>query len=221
MDRRDRMTAAARSRFVDAAAAFLDVPERDLTPPVRAALERLALEIEDLEAEVMRLKARAEEAESLAERDPLVPVLNRRGFMRELNRMMAFARRHETPLTVLYLDMDGFKTINDDYGHLAGDAALRRVGEILTDNTRESDAVGRLGGDEFAVALMNTDLKTALRKAEVLTLALEHAGFEWNGLSVAIAGSFGARAYDGQEHAEALLAEADATMFVRKRSRRA
>jgi diguanylate cyclase (GGDEF)-like protein len=215
------MTAAARSRSVDAAAAFLDVPARELTPAVRAALERLSLEIEDLQAEVVRLKARAEEAEALAERDPLAPVLNRRGFMRELNRMMAFARRYETPLSVLYLDMDGFKAINDAYGHLAGDAALRTVGALLTDNTRESDAVGRLGGDEFAVALLNADLKTAMQKAEALTYALEHAGFEWNGLAVAIGGSFGARAYEGQESAEALLAEADATMFVRKRSRRA
>lgn len=215
------MPAETDTRRIDAAAAFMDVPDGELTPAVRRALGRLALEIEDLRAEVDRLRVRAEEAESLAERDPLVPVLNRRGFMRELNRMTAFARRHQTPLAVLYLDMDGFKGINDSFGHLAGDAALKLVGDILTKNTRESDAVGRLGGDEFAVALMNADLKTARQKAEALTVALERAGLEWNGLAVPIAGSFGVRAYEGQGSAEELLAEADATMFVRKRERRA
>lgn len=206
---------------IDDAAAFLGVPDGERTPAVRRALERLALEVEDLRAEVARLAARAEAAEALAERDPLVPVLNRRGFMRELNRMCAYARRYGAPLAVLYLDMDGFKAINDAHGHFAGDEALKRVGALLTANTRESDAVGRLGGDEFAVALLNADVDTAKRKAEALTYALEHAGLEWNGLAVPIAGSFGVRAYEGQASAEELLAEADATMFVRKASRRA
>lgn len=179
----------------------------------------LHAEIERLRAELEAWKARALAAEALAERDALTPTLNRRGFVRELGRAMAFCRRHGTPATLLYLDLDGFKQVNDTLGHAAGDAALVRVAEILSANLRESDAIGRLGGDEFAVLLLGTGAEAAKAKAAALAERLEAEPFVWEGRRAKLGGSFGVRAFASQDDPEIWLAEADASMWVRKRGR--
>lgn len=179
----------------------------------------LHAEIERLRAEVAALTVRAETAEALADHDVLTRALNRRGFMTVLNRSMAYCRRHEVEAALLYLDMDGFKGVNDGLGHAAGDAALMAVAELLLANVRESDAVGRLGGDEFALLLMNAGADEGREKAKRLATALETEGFVWEGATVALGGSFGVRAYAGQTDPEAWLSEADAAMWLRKKVR--
>ena len=179
----------------------------------------LHAEIERLRAQVAVLTARAETAEALADHDVLTPALNRRGFMAVLNRSMAYCRRHEVEAALLYLDMDGFKGVNDGLGHAAGDAALMAVAELLLANVRESDAVGRLGGDEFALLLMNAGADEGREKAKRLAASLETEGFVWEGATVALGGSFGVRAYAGQTDPEVWLSEADAAMWLRKKAR--
>lgn len=179
----------------------------------------LHAEIERLRAEVAALIVRAETAEALADHDVLTRALNRRGFMTVLNRSMAYCRRHEVEAALLYLDMDGFKGVNDGLGHAAGDAALMAVADLLLANVRESDAVGRLGGDEFALLLMNAGADEGREKAKRLASALETEGFVWEGATVALGGSFGVRAYAGQTDPEAWLSEADAAMWLRKKAR--
>ncbi|MFK4057572.1 GGDEF domain-containing protein [Brevundimonas sp. NPDC046655] len=179
----------------------------------------LHAEIERLRAEVAALIVRAETAEALADHDVLTRALNRRGFMTVLNRSMAYCRRHEVEAALLYLDMDGFKGVNDGLGHAAGDAALMAVADLLLANVRESDAVGRLGGDEFALLLMNAGADEGREKAKRLATALETEGFVWEGATVALGGSFGVRAYAGQTDPEAWLSEADAAMWLRKKAR--
>ncbi len=179
-----------------------------------------ASELERLERENAELRAEVERLKQLADHDPLTPTLNRRAFLAELKREMAYCRRYETTASVLYLDLDGFKSVNDRFGHLAGDAALGRVAEILIANLRESDVVARLGGDEFAVLLRQADGEAARAKADALAALIESDDFTSDGQHVALGGSFGVRAFDGQATAEAWLAEADAQMFVRKRSSR-
>lgn len=179
----------------------------------------LHAEIERLRAEVAALTVRAETAEALADHDVLTPALNRRGFMSVLNRSMAYCRRHEVEAALLYLDMDGFKGVNDGLGHAAGDAALMAVADLLLANVRESDAVGRLGGDEFALLLMNAGADEGREKAKRLAASLETEGFVWDGSTVALGGSFGVRAYAGQTDPEVWLSEADAAMWLRKKAR--
>jgi len=183
------------------------------------AADNLTGEIERLKAEAAHWRARAEAAEALAERDVLTPVLNRRGFVRELSRVMAFSRRHGTEAVLLYLDLDGFKGINDRLGHQAGDRALIACAELLIQNLRESDAVGRLGGDEFAVLLLGTDLRGGKVKAASLAEALKTGGFGWEDEVHPIVASVGVRAFAAQTNPEDWLAEADAAMWVRKRGR--
>lgn len=132
---------------------------------------------------------------------------------------MAYCRRHGVPAVLLYLDLDGFKGVNDRLGHAAGDAALVRVAELMLSNLRESDAVGRLGGDEFALLMLNAGLDEGRDKARRLAATLESDGFVWEGQQVELGGSFGVRAWADHSDAEVWLAEADAAMWVRKRGR--
>ncbi|MEN5177241.1 GGDEF domain-containing protein [Brevundimonas sp. NPDC055814] len=176
-------------------------------------------EIARLRAEVAALTERAERAEALADHDVLTPALNRRGFMAVLARNLAYCRRHGVEAALLYLDLDGFKGVNDDLGHAAGDAALIAVAELLLANVRESDAVGRMGGDEFTVVLMNAGAEEGREKARRLSEALNSDGFVWEGERLPLGGSFGVRAFAGQADAEVWLSEADAAMWLRKKAR--
>lgn len=193
-------------------------PVRSL--PVDATdLRALREEVESLRAQVAELTARAEAAEALADHDPLVPVLNRRAFMRELQRVIGAGRRYGVKAALLYLDLDGFKAVNDTFGHAAGDAALKWIGELLAANLRDSDWLGRLGGDEFGVLMLYADEAAAKAKAAALTDLIAAGGFTWDGAPVRLGGSFGVRALAEQADGEQWLAEADAAMFVRKRIR--
>lgn len=182
-------------------------------------IDEAQAEIARLRAEVAALTARAEAAEAAAEHDVLTPVLNRRGFVAAMTRTMAYCTRYKVPAVLLYLDLDGFKAVNDTLGHAAGDAALVRVAELLVENVRATDAVGRLGGDEFAVLLLNADMDAGREKAAGLKAALEGADFAWDDQPAVLGGSFGVRAFTGQADVETWLAEADAAMWVRKRGR--
>jgi diguanylate cyclase (GGDEF)-like protein len=172
-----------------------------------------------LTREVAALKAEVERLTLLADHDILAPVLNRRAFVRELTRTIAYCRRYRALAAVLYLDLDGFKAVNDRFGHPAGDAALIQVAELLVDEVRESDVVARLGGDEFAILLQQVDAEAAAAKARSLAETIAETDFVFEGQTLRLGGSFGVRVFEGHTDAEAWLAEADAAMFVRKRAR--
>ena len=179
----------------------------------------LLAEIDRLKAEIEALRRRAEAAEAAADHDVLTRALNRRGFVAAMNRAVAWCSRYSAPAVLLYLDLDGFKGVNDSLGHAAGDAALVRVADLLLANLRESDAVGRLGGDEFALLMLNAGLDEGRDKARRLAATLETDGFIWQGERAALGGSFGVRAFDGHTDPEVWLAEADAAMWLRKKGR--
>lgn len=210
--------AVAAARAVDRAT-FLGVSRAEMTPAVQAAIESLLGEVDELRAEVGRLKARLDEAEGLADRDALTPLLNRRAFVRELGRARTFALRHGFPLSLVYFDLDGFKALNDRLGHAAGDAALQAVAGRLIARVRESDIVGRMGGDEFAVVLMSADQATAEVRAAELARAVEAEPPVPGAPLLRV--SYGVREVAGDADAEALIAQADAAMFDAKRRRKA
>ena len=222
--RRVALRNAAAASGVEAArspdsAAFLGIDEVELTPAVRAALTSLLSEIDELRHEVGRLKAHLTEAEGLADRDPLTPLLNRRAFLRELRRVSAFAQRYDSPASLIYFDLDGFKAVNDRFGHAAGDQALQAVAERLSANVRESDLVGRLGGDEFAVILVQTDAAAAQGKAAALAAGVSAEPVRCGEWLAPVKVSYGVRQIDPGMDPEQLLAEADAAMYAQKRAR--
>jgi diguanylate cyclase (GGDEF)-like protein len=200
-------------------ATFLGLGEADLTPAVQAALTGLLAEVDELRKEVGRLKARLTEAEGLADQDGLTPLLNRRAFMRELRRVLTFAQRYGGPASLVYFDLDGFKAVNDRFGHAAGDLALKAVAERLSTNVRESDIVGRLGGDEFGVILVQADVSAALAKAAALAAVIENEPVQCGEWLAPLKVSYGLRQIEPNVTAEQALADADAQMFARKRGR--
>jgi diguanylate cyclase (GGDEF)-like protein len=182
-----------------------------------AALRR---EVAGLRAELERMTARLAEAEGLADRDALTPLLNRRAFMRELARGQAYAERYGGPLSLVYFDLDGLKAINDRFGHAAGDATLKAVAERLETHVRASDAVGRIGGDEFVVMLAQTNGFQAEAKARSLAAAIADEPIA--GLNPAIRArlSWGVAEVAPGLDPEAAVAQADAAMYAARRARR-
>lgn len=199
-------------------AGFLGLSEAELTAPVQAALVALLGEIDELRKEVGRLKSRLNEAETLADKDALTPLLNRRAFVRELARVIAFIQRYGGPASLIYFDLDGLKAVNDRFGHAAGDQLLKTVAERLQANVRESDIVGRLGGDEFAVILVHADIATGAAKAAALAQAIEAEPVQWGEWLAPLKLSYGVRKIVPGLSAEQILAAADAAMYARKRA---
>jgi diguanylate cyclase (GGDEF)-like protein len=155
--------------------------------------------------------------ERLADEDTLVPLANRRAFVRELSRMMSFAERYDSYGAVIYFDVNHLKSINDKHGHAAGDAVLKHISEVLLAQVRTSDLVGRLGGDEFGVALAQTDKEAALVKATSLAVAITESSLAWNGAPLKLSVSWGIHPFSGADHADTALAAADRAMYDQKR----
>lgn len=167
------------------------------------------LMIARLEAEVRALKERVRELEACTERDPLTGTLNRRGFERELERIIADLDRYGTRAALIYLDLDDFKSINDRNGHAEGDAVLRQIATTLRRNVRASDSVARLGGDEFAVLLNNMTERAAIARAAALERAIAATIPVSTGVAMLLPG----------EKAAVALTRADAGMYMVKRER--
>jgi diguanylate cyclase (GGDEF)-like protein len=196
------------------------VAQPDWPPAARTLADSLMRENAALREQLQQQALLLQTAQGQADSDVLTPTLNRRAFLRDVHRAMADCRRYGEEACLIYLDMDGFKGINDAYGHSAGDAALVYVAETLNASVREGDSVGRIGGDEFAILLRHADLKASRIKAMRLEAELMIGTFEYGGLHLKTGGSFGVRAYAAQASAEAWLSEADAAMFLVKKSSR-
>ena len=130
--------------------------------------EALLVEVSRLRAEVRRLEERISLLDTLAHQDALMDVPNRRGFMRQLEMLIARVSRYGDSAAMLFVDVDGLKLINDTLGHKAGDEALIQVADLLSGGVRKEDCVARLGGDEFGILLAHADEAGALETARRL-----------------------------------------------------
>lgn len=200
-------------RHIRDEASFLGIPEQDLTPEVRTAVGTLIEEVDQLRHELEANARRLEELEAMADEDPLVAVLNRRAFERELARSISFARRYDAEASLIFIDLDNFKQINDEYGHGGGDEVLRRIGTLLTESVRQSDIVGRLGGDEFGVVLVQTREKLARTKMRSLLEQIAAMSVEFEGRRITVSASAGTAALGGDSDSADLIARADQEMY--------
>jgi len=153
--------------------------------------------------------------EQLTITDDLTKLFNSRYLNLYLGREIKRCKRHGIPLSIIFLDLDGFKGINDQYGHLAGSGTLTEVGGILAEGVRESDILARYGGDEFVAVLPETPASGAIVIAERLRRSIEENRFlQSMGLAARISASFGIASYP--DHAltpEALIQKADQAMY--------
>jgi len=210
--------------------AFFRPAEKSSTfalPPIDAASAEVKNAVEQLYTEILRLRAeldhshaRLAELETLSNQDPLLPLLNRRAFIRELHMALGMKRRHQIPACLMYIDMDGLKAINDGFGHAAGDAALQHISNSVALAIRTTDAVGRLGGDEFGVILLHANLEAATAKAEEISKALRRAPLAWQNVTIPVSISWGLHEIEDGQTVVQVIEAADQAMYHSRSERR-
>ncbi|MBT5774842.1 MAG: GGDEF domain-containing protein, partial [Dehalococcoidia bacterium] len=159
-----------------------------------------------------------ERLQTEASTDPLTGLANRRLFDQTLSEKFEAARRQHTPLSLLMLDLDHFKQVNDEHGHPAGDAVLKNVARVLKRVARRDDLVARTGGEEFAIVLHETDARGAKAAAERCLTMIRETDTSWEDNSVRITISVGVAAFNPTAHVrpEQLVARADAALYDAK-----
>jgi len=185
---------------------------------------RTAENLADQRADELRqLKQESDELRMLISLDDLTHLLNRREFLKRFVAEIVRSRHHEHELAVVMVDIDDFKSVNDTYGHAAGDEVLKHLGGFLQAESRKSDVAGRVGGDEFVVLLPETDLDGAIAAAEKLRFGIAAASKEWTQGVPGITVSMGAvhSRYDSPNFDEGvILDQADKCMYQAKRDGR-
>ncbi len=129
--------------------------------------------------------------EPLARRDQLTNLYNRHYFSSEIVQQINLWRRHQQPLSVLILDVDFFKNINDSYGHITGDYTLQTLASIFLKHVRDVDTVARIGGEEFAILLPSTAINGAMNMAERIRLSVEAYEFKYESFEFSLTVSIG------------------------------
>ena len=199
---------------------LLGIPQAEFTASVRRAIWALLGEARSLRGELEQTRTLLRKAEQDVDRDHLLPVLNRRAFLRELDRQIDSATRYATPTSLAYIDLDGLKTVNDAQGHACGDALLVHFSSVLLSVLRSSDVVGRLGGDEFGLILLHTTEIQGRTTCSRIAGALEGRPLNWRDLTIPIRSTIGLVQIAAGTNAETALAAADAAMYREKAFRR-
>jgi diguanylate cyclase (GGDEF)-like protein/PAS domain S-box-containing protein len=187
----------------------------------RKAEEELKRAYQLLQAQHKDIVALQEELKDLAIRDPLTGAFNRRFLEETLQREISRCERDLLPLSIIMLDVDYFKSINDRFGHQAGDAVLQGIASFLASNTRTEDVVCRYGGEEFIVVLPGTSHKNATERAEEWRAAMEHQVFYFSGREIRMTISLGVGALAPERNrCDEIIAAADSSLYQAKNSGR-
>ncbi len=194
-----------------------DVLRLPLEPAELAARVQAAERTKVLQEE---LNHQSQRLESLIFGDELTGLVNRRFLLTQLAALVSGARRHDRPLSIVMLDIDHFKSINDTYGHAAGDAVLAGVATTLRDRLRTEDWVGRLGGEEFLALLPDVDGDGAAVVAEELRRSVEGMGVRHGDDVIRATASVGWAQLEGDEGYEELLRRADDALYAAKHAGR-
>ena len=183
----------------------------------RAYLLRVRRHRNSMETANEALKQINRKLDALAKVDPLTDCANRRHFQESLESELARAVRYGSDCSLLMADLDFFKQVNDQYGHAAGDEALRHFVQIVRAQLRGQDELGRLGGEEFAVLMPESGLASAVAVAERIRCAVEATPAQFEGARIPLTASFGVAGWDSPaESAEALLQRADKALYEAK-----
>lgn len=176
--------------------------------------------LDEMEHRAEQFRKSAEDAHLTSMTDPLTGLPNRLAYDRQLAHEFERFRRYSTPFSMCIADIDLFKRINDQYGHLAGDKVLRLTAKVLRTNLRGVDFVARIGGEEFVILLPSTAGDSAKETAEKVRKALEHSPFNFHGSPVNLTMSFGVTEVQPDDTAESLFARADRLVYEAKNAGR-
>jgi len=167
--------------------------------------------------QIRQSRANQEELERLANIDSLTGLLNRGAILRMLDEQIKYAKRYGEELSLSLLDIDNFKSINDRYGHLAGDDVLEKVSTLMKQNIRDADTAGRYGGEEFIIVLPRTNVSSALNVAERVQKTIEVSKMnDSRGHEFSITASQGLSTYQAGEDKYSLISRADKALYKAK-----
>ena len=178
---------------------------------------KLQAEIARLQRENRALAIALSEMERVAERDMLTPLFNRRHFLSAMHQRIARVHRYGDRIALLYVDVDGLKAINDQFGHAAGDFALIEIATRLASAIRQGDVLARIGGDEFGILLEKMSANAARLMANRMARHIAQEPCHFEGQIINLGASFGVATIETDDSAEALLGRADAAMYSAKR----
>ncbi len=179
-------------------------------PPVEQLCELLGASIRNVEL--------FQEVQRQARSDGMTNLANHKTFYQELSKEVARARRYESPLAMIMVDIDSLKQINDMHGHQAGDLALKHVAHCISENVRDIDLAARYGGDEFSVILPSTDLESAKTVAGRILNGIYQKPVTFAGKPLTVTVSLGVGRFTGSENAEEFLKQIDEALYEAKRS---
>ena len=196
-------------------------PKNTLARWVEISMNRVDLDGGDLVIGIMRdiseQRAAIEEMKHHAIHDELTKLLNRREFNSRLEKLLDDANRHDTHHSLLYMDLDQFKLVNDSCGHVAGDELLRQLSSLIKTQVRKVDTLARLGGDEFGVLLEDCSVERAMEVAETLRQTISNFRFNWEGKRFEVGVSIGvAPILANNGNSVEILSSADAACYVAK-----
>lgn len=189
---------------------------RDITPIVQYE-KRLQTEVQE---KTIELKNVNEHLLELINTDPLTNIASRRFFLEHLQRDIYHAKRENIPLSLISLDIDYFKLVNDNYGHDIGDEILKFFCEIVSSNLRKNDLFGRIGGEEFAISCLNTDTKGALHLGNKIKENVAEGKFSKNGIEIQITCSLGVSGWKENGTIDSFMKEADMALYRAKENGR-
>jgi len=191
---------------------------RDISRDVDSGnISILEQEVIALRKEVRLLQLANEELERLVVRDTLTPLYNRRHFINSLTERLNRLERYGTGSALVFIDVDGMKRINDNFGHGAGDHALNHIARLLLGSIRSTDIAARVGGDEFALLLDGVGEEAANDKAGQLALLITGTRCHFEGAALPLAASFGCTDLRPGDSDFAAIARADMAMYAAKR----
>jgi diguanylate cyclase (GGDEF)-like protein len=192
------------------------IVEQGVRKRVAESVDSFAAERRVLLDEISVLKTRILDLEHAVDTDPLVPIYNRRAFMREIKRAQTVGSRYGIMSSLIFFDLNGFKIINDRYGHGIGDEFLLKVGTILKSEIRDCDMVARIGGDEFGVLLFKSDEQIANAKAATLAGRIAEQKITMPTGDIRISAAWGVSVCSPDETVKQVLDRADKAMYETK-----
>jgi len=193
------------------------LPEQNLSFLLENAYKVIARSEKTIDSQEKRIH----DLQNLLTKDELTSLTNRRGFMENFAREIDRTNRDQSQGgLLLMIDLDDFKIINDTFGHMAGDIALKAVADFLCDEVRDMDTAARLGGDEFLILMPDTSAKKAELRANILKNRLNELSFFWQGKTIEIKGSLGIKDYKKGDTLEDVLKNVDSALYKNKNTKR-
>ncbi len=220
LKRSARIPANGVSHLADEILTKVRISEKKLPAKSRDLLSEILDYVVEAEQTIAAQKQHIEKLEVMTTTDPLTGLLNRRGIMVEVKHAIATADRHGEGAIFTYIDLDGFKQVNDEHGHAAGDKILTLVADILQRSIRQTDYAARLGGDEFALLLTHSDYEGGKSRSQFIQRQLNFRHLKFHGRKIPLRASFGIAEITPEVKLEDVLQHADQNMYRNKASRR-